>query len=105
MTDRIEAAARVYANGYDGYPEPAKRSIRETVAPIIAAADAAGRQTISTLEELRALPEGTILLTRHNDPVTYTPDDVIHPPAWWDWVFTPEPCTVLWTPEGQGEDR
>jgi hypothetical protein len=41
---RLEAASRAYASGYDSYPEPAKRSIHEEVAPLLKAADEADRK-------------------------------------------------------------
>lgn len=55
-------------------------------------------QIISTIEELRELPDRTILLTVHESSVQLT---YKARPAgkWWDWVIEDGgPCTVLWEP-------
>lgn len=56
------------------------------------------QQTVSTTEELDALPDRTIVLTCWENAVQLN-RDVQPDPNWWHWVITDGgPATVLWEP-------
>lgn len=56
------------------------------------------QRKITTIQELDALPNRTIVLTRWENPVQID-REVQTDPTWWHWVIMDGgPCNVLWEP-------